>query len=142
MRFINNRVFRMAAMGFGLALTASLALAGQGTFTLPVEAHIGTITLSPGDYRIITPGSTSTLNVVYLYGNGKLQATLPLIVGTVPDQGRSYLELVNAGGVYFVRKYNAPIAGKEFTFEIPKKYRHGAVTDLRATSLPVSGQGK
>lgn len=142
MRFIKNRVFRIAGLGFGLAFTAALAFAGQGTFTLPVEARIGNVSLSPGDYRIITPSSTTMVNVVYLYGNGKLKATLPLIVGNNPEPGHSYLELVNAGGVYFVRKYNAAAAGKEFTFEIPKKYRHETVTDLRVTSLPVSGEGK
>lgn len=141
MRFINNSVFRASALGLGLALTASLALAGQGTFTLPVEAHIGNVTLSPGEYRILTPLTTNGVNVVYFYGDGKLKAALPLNVASDPEPGHSYLELVNAGGEYFIHKYNAPVAGRAFTFEIPKKYRHAAVTDVRVAALP-SGDGR
>ena len=137
MRLINNSVFRAAGFGIALALSASLALASEGSFTLPVVAHLGNVTLSPGDYRIITPQATNGVTVVYLYGNGKLRATLPLGVGTQPEPGRSYLELVDVGGTYFVRKYNAGVAGREFTFDIPKKARHEALAKVRVTSLPV-----
>ena len=139
MRFIKNRVFRFAGLGIALAMSASLALAGQGTFTLPVEAHLGNVTLTPGDYRIITPEAVGGVNVVYVYGNGKLQATLPLGVGARPEPDRSYLELVDVGGNYFVRKYNAGVAGRAYTFDIPKKFRHEAVANIRVTSVPVHG---
>jgi hypothetical protein len=141
-RFINTSLFRATILGVGLTVAASLALASQGTFTLPMEAHVGNVTLSPGEYRIITPLSSSGVNVVYFYSEGKLKASLPLTVGNQPEAGRAYLELVNAGGEYFVRTYNAPAAGKAFTFDIPKKYRHAAVTDVRVTSLPGGADGK
>jgi hypothetical protein len=141
-RFISKSVFRSAALGLGLTLTASLALASQGIFTLPVEAHVGNVTLSPGEYRIITPLSNSGTSVVYFYGNGKLKATLPMTAGSEPESGHAYLELVNAGGEYFVSRYNAPVAGRAFTFEIPKKYRHAAATDVRVTSLPGAPEGQ
>jgi hypothetical protein len=130
---INRRVFRASGFALGLIITASLALAGEATFQLPVETHLGHLTLSPGSYRIFT-----TINAVYVYGNGKLQATLPLSVGTQSERGRSYLELVNVGGAYYVRKYNAGVAGQTFTFDIPKKIRREALAKLRATSVPVS----
>jgi len=141
-RFIKNRVFRAAGLGIAIALSASLALASQGSFTLPVVAHLGNATLNPGDYQIITPEAVGGVDVVYVYGNGKLQATLPLYAGPQPETGRSYLELVNVGGTYFVRKYNAGMSGQEFTFDIPKKVRHEAVANVRVTSLPVhAGEG-
>jgi hypothetical protein len=136
-RFMKNRVFRIAGVGMAMAMSTSLALAGQGTFTLPVVAHVGNVTLNPGDYRIITPEATAGVNVVYVYGNGKLQATLPLGVTTQAEPAHSYLELVDIGGTYFVRKYNAGVAGRAFTFDIPKKFRHQAVASVRATSVPV-----
>jgi hypothetical protein len=136
-RLIKNGVFRAVGLGIAIALSASLALAGQGTFTLPVVAHLGNVTLGPGDYRIITPAAINGVNVVYVYGNGKLQATLPLDSRAQAEPGRSYLELVDVGGTYFVRKYNAGVAGRAFTFDIPKKIRHQAVADVRVTSLPV-----
>jgi hypothetical protein len=132
---IKNSVFRAAGIGIALAFSA---LAGQGSFTLPVVAHLGNVTLNPGDYRIITPEPIGGVYVVYIYGNGKLQAALPLGVGTQPERDRSYLELVDVGGTYFVRKYNAGVAGRAFTFNIPKKVRHQAVANVRATSLPVN----
>lgn len=135
MRLVNHSVFRAAGIAIALALSA---LAGQGSFTLPVVAHLGNATLSPGDYRIITSEPIGGVYVVYLYGNGKLQATLPLGVGSQPEPDRSYLELVNVGGTYFVRKYNAGVAGRAFTFNIPKKARHQAIANVRATSLPVN----
>lgn len=141
MHFIKNRVFRAAGFGMGLILTASVALASEATFQLPVETHFGNVTLSPGEYRLMTPTATSTINVVYLYGNGKLQATLPLNVGTHAEPG-SYLELVNVGGTYFAQKYNAGVAGKTFTFFIPKRARQEALANVRVASLPVhSGEG-
>jgi hypothetical protein len=141
-RFIKNHVFRAAGLGIAIAVSASLALASQGNFTLPMVAHLGNATLNPGDYQIITPEAVGGVNVVYFYGNGKLRATLPLGIRTELEPGRSYLELVNVGGTYFVRTYNAGIAGRAFTFDIPKKVRHEAVANVRATSLPVhTGEG-
>jgi len=132
-----NRVSRAAAFGLGLILTASLGLAGQATFQLPVETHFGNVTLSPGEYRIVTPSTLGSISVVYFYGNGKVQAALPLLVGTQAEPGRSYLEMVNIGGVYYVRKYNAGIAGKTFTFGIPNKAQRETFAAIRSASLPV-----
>ena len=137
MRLAKNRVFRAAAFGMGLILTGSLALAGEATFRLPVETHIGNVTLSPGEYRISTPASPTAMHVVYLYGNGKVQATFPANVGVEAEPGRSYLELVKVGDMYFVDKYNAGVAGQTFTFEIPKKFRREAVAKVRVTATAV-----
>ena len=141
MHFTKKRLIRSAGFGVGLILTASLALAGEATFNLPVETHFGQLTLSPGSYRIITPTATTSIRAVYLYGNGKLQATLPLSVDTNANSARSYLQLVNVNGVYFARTYNAAIAGESFTFDIPKKFRREALASLRATSVPVNASG-
>lgn len=139
MHFIKNRVFRAASLTLGFVLTTSLAMAGEAIFRLPVETHFGNVTLSPGDYRIITPSAISSIRVVYLYGDGKLRATLPLTVGANPERGRSYLEVVNSGGTYYVTKYNAGVAGETFTFGIPKKMQEEARASHQATTLTAEG---
>jgi hypothetical protein len=136
--FNKNRVLRAAIFGIGLTLTAALAMANEATFTLPFAAHVGNVTLNPGEYRISAPEVVNNVHVVYLYGDGKVKATMPASVGMNPESGRSYLELVNVGGVYFVQKYNAGLSGRTYSFEIPKKVRREALMNARATTLPVS----
>lgn len=139
MQFLNNRLFRAASVALGFVLTTSLGVAGEGIFRLPVETHFGNVTLNPGQYRIVTPSATSSLRVVYFYGDGKLRAALPLTVGAHPEAGRSYLEAVSIGGEYYVTKYNAGVAGQTFTFALPKSMQELARAHGLSNTVTVAG---
>ncbi|MBV9762267.1 MAG: hypothetical protein JO340_17035 [Acidobacteriaceae bacterium] len=140
MQFMNNRAFRAAGVVLGFVLTTSLAMAGEAVFRLPVETHFGNVTLNPGEYRIITPSATSSIGVVYLYGNGEFRATLPLTIGGHPEAGRSYLEAVNIGGEYYVTKYNAGSSGQILTFALPKAILEEARLHRQSKPLTVEGE--
>lgn len=134
MHLNKNRAVRAAGIAIGFVLTATLALAGEASFQLPVETHFGNVTLSPGNYRIMTPSSTSSVRVVYFYGGGKLRAILPLTVGNEPGPG-SYLQMVSVDGKYYVQTYNAGMARQTFTFPIPKSVEKAAsVRKITATA--------
>ena len=47
---------------------------------------------------------------------------LPLAMGSVEPSAsnRSYLQLVNVNGTYFVRKYTSGITGRLLMFSVPK----------------------
>jgi hypothetical protein len=66
------------------------------------------------------PPSSSGIQVFELTGNGKtlLFPTGGISYGTQSD--RSYLELVESGGMYTVRQFNSGATGKSFQFPLWK----------------------
>jgi len=135
----NNRLFGAATLAFGLALAVSHASANEATFKLPVLAHFGNAILPPGEYRMTVPSPITPINVIYLHGDGKVQATLPALTDTQELSDRSYLQLVNVGGTYFVAKYISGVSGKTYTFSIPKAARRQTVASTPATTVAVTG---
>jgi hypothetical protein len=135
----NNRLFGAATLAFALTLAVSHASANEATFKLPVSAHFGNAMLQPGEYRMTISSPVTSINVIYLYGGGKVQATLPALTDTQELSDRSYLQLANVGGTYFVTKYISGVNGKTYTFDIPKAARRQTVASTPATTVAVTG---
>jgi hypothetical protein len=115
-----RRALTVAGFAIALALVASPLNAQQGKFTLPVEARWGNAVLSPGSYRLSGPSPTSTMGVIYIYGDKKAQMALPVVATPLDFSNHSYLRLVNVGGTYVVREFNSGFTGRSYLFGIPK----------------------
>jgi hypothetical protein len=118
-----RRALTVAGFAIALALVASPLNAQQGKFTLPVEAHWGNAVLSPGSYRLSGPSPTSTMGVIYIYGDKKAQMALPVVATPLDISNHSYLRLVNVGGTYVVREFSSGMTGRSYLFGIPKTLR-------------------
>ncbi len=143
MHLFSNRVTSFAAFALALALSVSHANAQKATFTLPFEAHWGNTVLQPGEYTLEAPSIGSTLPVFSIIGNDGKRMLLPhsnVDYGTV--SARSYLELVNIGGAYFVEKFESGATGKSFAFEIPKSVRHQAMANAQGTVAIIDARAK
>jgi hypothetical protein len=138
-RPISKHLLTFGTLAAALVLVASHASAQRATFTLPFQAHMGNVTLQPGEYRMSMPSATSVVRVIYLYSDGKVQAALPAAIDAFADSGRGYLELVNVSGTYFVKRLVSGVTATTYTFDIPKTARHEILANTRATSIPVTG---
>lgn len=136
---ITKRLFTFATVAAALVLAVSHASAQRATFTLPFQVHIGNATLQPGEYRMNAPSATSPVQVLYLYSEGKVQAALPATIAANADSSQSYLELVNVGGTYFVKKFVSGATATTYTFGLPKIPRREILANTRVTSIPVTG---
>jgi hypothetical protein len=118
-----RRALTVAGFAIALALVASPLNAQQGKFTLPVEAHWGNAVLSPGSYRLSGPSPTSTMGVIYIYGDKKAQMALPVVATPQDLSNHSYLRLVNVNGTYVIREFSSGLTGRSYLFGIPKTLR-------------------
>ena len=136
---IRKRLLTFGTFAAALVLALSHASAQRATFTLPFQVHMGNATLQPGEYRMSAPSATSSVRVIYLYSNGKVQAAMPATIDAYADSGNSYFELVNVGGTYFVKKFVSGVTETTYTFGLPKIGRREIVANTRVTSIPVAG---
>jgi hypothetical protein len=131
-----NFVTVVGIMAIALGLSASMAKAEEVTFSLPFEARWGNAVLEPGDYKMSVPSSSSGIQVFTLTGNGK---TLMFPSGGIsygtPTE-RSYLELVNRGGMYNVQEFSSGSTGRSFRFPVFK--RGGSENGGKATAVAVT----
>jgi hypothetical protein len=113
----------------GFALLASVLSVGSSfaeqivKFRLPVPVKWGNTMLEPGDYRMELPTSALGIQSVNMKNEKRSVVALPLATGAanpVKLSNKSYLQLVNVNGTYFVRKYTSGITGRVLTFAIPK----------------------
>lgn len=118
-----KRILSIAGLAAAIGLIASPLSAQQGKFNLPYEVHWGNAVLSPGAYRLSGPSVTSPIGILYISGNGQTQMAVPAVTGISKDSDRSYLRLVNVGGVYVVREFVSGTTGRNYTFGIPKTLR-------------------
>lgn len=113
-----SSAIRWAAFVIGLGLVATnLSAQQQGTFTLPVRAHWGSIVLEPGEHRVQVPmpiGQT----IVYLTTKGSTLLTMPQSTERNDDANRSYLHLTKVDGEYYVDAYQTN-SGKKLVFRTP-----------------------
>lgn len=136
---ITKGLFIFGTFAAALVLTVSEASAQPATFTLPFQAHFGNVTLPPGEYHMAMPTATSSIRAIYLYGNGKVQATLPAAIDAYADSGDSHLEIVNIDGTYFVKRFVSGVTGTTYTFHLPKAVRREIFANTRATTVAVTG---
>jgi hypothetical protein len=113
----------------GFALLASVLSVGSSfaeqlvNFHLPVPVKWGNTILEPGDYRMEIPSSSLGVPSVCMKNAKRSVMVLPLMTSSSDSSklsNRSYLQLVNVNGTYFVRKYTSGITGRTLMFAIPK----------------------
>jgi hypothetical protein len=91
--------------------------------------------LQPGDYRLELPSSAAGMQTVGMTDSKKTVFVLPLTSGSAePAPARSYLQLVNVDGTYFVRKYASSTTGRTTLFEVPKARHPAELADAKEVS--------
>jgi hypothetical protein len=113
---------------FGFALLASALSVGSSyaqqlvNFHLPVPVKWAGSTLEPGDYRMEIPNSALGVQTVCMKNEKRSVIALPLTTSAAgpSTSNKSYLQLVNVNGTYFVRKYTSGMTGRTLVFGIPK----------------------
>jgi hypothetical protein len=114
---------------FGFALLASVLSVGSGyaeqlvNFHLPIPVKWGNTTLEPGDYRMELPSTISGIQSVCMKNAKRAVVALPLAMSSTEPRNlsnKSYLQLVNVNGTYFVRKYISGVTGRTLVFGVPK----------------------
>ncbi len=112
------------AIQFTLAiLVASVGAqaAEQASFHLPVEAHLGSNVLKPGDYKMSLPEVAFGEFRVRIVGADKTVSIFPQITDSASPAKSSYFELTQIGGQYYIRAFNSSVSGKAFVFNTPKR---------------------
>jgi hypothetical protein len=113
----------------GFALLASVLSVGSSfaeqlvNFHLPVPVKWGNTILEPGDYRMELPTSSFGIQSVNMKNEKRSVVALPLVTSSsdpVKVSRKSYLQLVNVNGTYFVRKFTSGVTGRTLTFAVPK----------------------
>jgi hypothetical protein len=107
----------------------------KGTFELPAAAYWGDTLLQPGQYTIWM--STEVRDIarvptIHLSGEG-LNATFLAIARPEKESGRNVLDVVNIGGTYVIRAFDAGMLGESFGFGVSKSVKNKA---LRASVEP------
>jgi hypothetical protein len=122
----------LAALGFG----AGQANAAQGTFNLPFKAYWGKATLEPGQYKLHydTPGAA--FQIFSVTGNGHTQFVIPFVGEMASHRGgTTCLKLERINGTYYVREFDSELAGRNYSFGVPKAIRQLTVGRADGTSL-------
>jgi hypothetical protein len=117
------------------ALLASVLSVGSSyaeqlvKFHLPVPVKWGNTTLEPGDYRMELPTTITGVQSVCMKNDKKAVIALPLATSSASPtaSNKSYLQLVNVNGTYFVRKYISGVTGRTLVFGIPKVHNDSMV---------------
>jgi hypothetical protein len=114
-----NRVVGLLAFA-GLMGACSMHAAVQARFHLAVPTHWGNAVLAPGDYKIKVPDLNAGPNELIIQGEGGNVYEMPLAVDQATSSKPSSLLIVEQDGAYFVKEYRCGLAGKTFSFGVPK----------------------
>lgn len=123
-----------AALATGLGLTALQASAQQARFHLPFEAHWGNTVLEPGDYELALSAS-EPIPILHLSGDSKSIMVMSMLTGIKPTSNRSFIQLVNVNGSYFVKQYESGSTGKVFSYRVPKMIDEPSAASSGATAI-------
>ena len=119
-------VFGAVMLAGALGVLSPLASAQEykAKFSLPVETYWGGTILQPGEYTVWTENDRPAATVLRVSGNGKIATALigPVEFRTIT--GHSRIVLVDVGGMYALREFEAGVLGKSFSFALPKSI-HG-----------------
>jgi hypothetical protein len=113
-----------ALLAAALGLAAPQAKAQQsykGTFHLPFETYWAGTVLEPGEYTVTLEGGPVSLLKVHGSGVSTTILAGPVDLTEVSAHGR--MTLVNVDGTYALRQFDAGMAGKSFSFAVPKTIR-------------------
>lgn len=139
-----RQICGLTVLALALGVTASEASAQQlysGTVNLPFETYWGGATLQPGLHTILIEAGYNGIPVIRVSGQGQEARILSGAVALKPISERGSLTLLNAGGRYLVKRFDAGSVGRTFEYAIPKMKRsevERAATES-TTTLPVAG---
>jgi hypothetical protein len=137
MNFSFSRILALSILGIGAGLGS--AYAGQAEFHLPFEAHWGSMTMTPGDYRLTLPEAATPIAVFYLHGQSKAGLEMAGRYELGQSGGKSYLKFVNVDGEYFVKQFISGTTGKTFSFQVPKATHRQQISEERVLSFDNTG---
>lgn len=122
MHLRKNHIFTAAILAVTFAFGASHANAqlGRGSFDLPFQVRWGATVLQPGHYTLTLPVTSSAVQPIYLFGNGKTVVVMSAITGVDRKYGPSYLRLVNLGDTYAVKELEFGATGTSYNFPVPR----------------------
>ena len=108
-----------------LAMIAMPIFAGsadsyRGTINLPVEARWDKTVLEPGRYTISVETNGNGGQFIYVHGVSTNVVMLAGQSDSAQASLNSRLTLVNIGGTYVVKRFEAGRIGKSFKFRTPK----------------------
>jgi len=110
----------MLAASLGVFSPRANAQEYKGKFNLPFETYWGGTVLQPGDYTVWTENDRPGATVLRVSGNGKIATALIGPVEFRKITGHSRLVLVEVGGIYALREFEAGVLGKSFSFALPR----------------------
>jgi len=134
------------AMFAAMLATAALPASAQtykATFTLDAPAQWGSAMLAPGEYTI-EAGQIPHNQMIFVRGsNGAAAIVSAMYVESREVGGRhGELELTQVNGTNVVTKLSASLAGKVYTFGIPKSVRvspaQAGTVALKRVVIPVN----
>jgi hypothetical protein len=110
----------MLAAALGVVSPRANAQDYKGKFSLPYETYWGGTVLQPGEYTVWTEDARPGATVLRVSGNGKIATALIGPVELRNFTGQSRIVLVEAGGIYALKEFDAGVLGKSFSFALPK----------------------
>ena len=115
-------VFGAVMLAGALGVLSPLASAQEykGKFSLPSETYWGGTVLQPGDYTVWIEDARPGAAVLRVSGNGKIASALIGSVEFRTINGHGRIVLVDVGGMYALREFEAGVLGKSFSFAVPK----------------------
>jgi hypothetical protein len=110
----------MLAATLGVLSPLANAQEYKGKFSLPVETYWGGTVLQPGEYTVWTEDARPGSTVLRVSGNGKIATALIGPVEIRAITGHNKIVLVEVGGIYALREFDAGAVGKSFSFTLPR----------------------
>ena len=143
MNFGMRHAFGLVLLAAAFGATAGQASADEvyrGAVNLPFETHWGPAVLQPGSYTISIQTALSGA-LIRIRGQAGEQDVLTGAFNRENPSARGSLTLVDVGGTYVVKRFNAGVIGKSFDFRVPKLKRTeiGRAEAETETNVTVSG---
>lgn len=130
-----TQISAIAALALGLGLSAGQANAAQGTFNLPFKVYWGKTTLEPGQYKIHYDNPGAAFQIFTVTGNRRSHFVIPFEAEPNAHLAASYLRVERVGDAYYVREFASGLAGRNYTFKLPKATRQLTAGRVEGTSL-------
>jgi len=133
--------FALPVLALGVGTTvASAEQLYRGMINIPVEARWEGTVIKPGTYAISVESNVGGARLLYLRGEKKQFA---ILAGSSEPEGRAEnakLTLVNVGGTYVVKRFDAGYLGTSFSFKTPKGLSNEPLAAAATeTSVEVTG---
>ena len=140
---LDNTLLRTLALGVLTSCLGAVVANAQpfhGTFSLPAEVRWGTATLKAGAYTFSSEG-LRTSNMLQLFQDGKLIATLLSQARNPAAAGHAALVVEKGKGGYTVREIRLPEIGVSLYYSPSKPARGTAAEERVAQLIPATVTG-